>query len=154
MHFEVAFCGHANVRSLHKRTVEVTRDAGLTPSGDCIVGVGASSGCRGIPDDLKSALRDSSSKVNVTLEVNGRSFEIRGRGDPGLELSHPDDIVLRTSGYTCPRTLAVGCDRASDSIPQEIVSDLQKPETVGTMIISVLPGNRRGGAVPPTPDHA
>ena len=137
MHFEVAFRGHPNIRSLHTRTVEITRKPGLTLQGDCIVGVCASSGCLGLPDELKTLLRNSGALVRITIAVGNRTFVIRGRGDPGLDLSHPDDMVIRTSSFVCPRTLAVGCSVASDSLPREMVRDLQSPDAVGTMIISV-----------------
>jgi len=51
--------------------------------------------------------------------------------------SHPTDIVLRKSNYVCPRTLAVNCDKASDSIPRKIVKLLQDPKTKGIFRIKV-----------------
>lgn len=137
MRFEVTFSGHPNVRSLHGNTIEVTRERALTVSGDCIVGVDASSGCDGVPEELKTALRNNSSRVCVELKVEGHTFKIHGRGSSRLALSHPDDMVLRTSGYTCPRTLAVGCDKAADSLPRGMVHALQRRDAVGTMVISV-----------------
>ena len=46
MHFEIPFFGHPNIRSLHGRTIEITREPHLTLQGDCIVGVGGRIGMR------------------------------------------------------------------------------------------------------------
>jgi len=135
--FEISFSGHENIRSLHQKTIEITRDPDLSTRGDCIVGVRASSGCAGIPDRLKERLRDPGSTVRFRIEVAGRAFSFEGRGHPSLELSHPHDIVIRKSGFVCPRTAAVGADAASDSLPREIVRRLQDPDAVGSLTIEV-----------------
>lgn len=135
--FKITFRGHSNVRSQHSRTVEITKDDSLTVQGDCIVGVQASHSCADIPDHIRTKLRSRSTKVQIMLDVNGHKFEINGRGDPGLEITHKSDIVIRTSDYTCPRTLAVGCDAASSDIPKNMVHDLQNKGTIGVMSIFV-----------------
>ena len=124
MIFEVGFRGHPNVRSLHRTTIEVTTEPALTPAGDCIVGVGADCGCDGLPGGLKEALRDGRSRVRITLEAGGLEYEVSGRGDPRLELSHPRDIVIRRSSFACPRTLAVGCDGSASEVPRAMIAAL------------------------------
>ena len=143
------FAGHASVRSNHASTIEVTRDLGLTPGGDCIVGVGASSGCAGLPGALKGALRRPGARVTCTISAGGYEFDVRGRGDPGLALEDPGDIVLRRSGHVCPRTLAVGCDAAARDIPREIVAALRDPAARGSLTVSVdkYVGGAGAGAV-------
>jgi len=137
LRFDVGFFGHESVRALHERTIEVTRARTLTPAGDCVVGVGASCACAGLPDALKARLRDARAVVSVEIAVGGLSFGLRGRGDPALALSDGRDIVLRRSLYACPRTLAVGCDAASDSVPREMVRALREPGARGSMSIEV-----------------
>lgn len=125
MIYAVPFRGHPNIRSTHRTTTEITTDDSLSVRGDCIVGVSAGCGCAGLPGRLKAALRDPDTRVRVTIRVGGREFAITGRGDPGLALEHPTDMVIRKSAFTCPRTLAVGCDAASIDIPREMVMDLR-----------------------------
>ena len=137
MRFEIAFFGHENVRALHEKTIEVTRDGALTPAGDCVVGVGASCACSGLPDALKARLREASAEVRVEIAVDGMAFAVRGRGDPSLALSDTRDIVVRKSSYACPRTLAVRCDAASDSMPREMVRALREAGTRATLSIEV-----------------
>ncbi|ABK77621.1 uncharacterized protein conserved in archaea [Cenarchaeum symbiosum A] len=136
--FEIGFRGHANVRSLHRSTIEITREDELGVAGDCIVGVGADCGCSGLPEQMKQKLRDPGSRVRCTILASGMSHAVTGRGHAGLELSHADDIVVRMSGFVCPRTLAVGCDGASDSVPRKMVRALQDPSCRGTLRIEVL----------------
>lgn len=125
------------MRALHPRTIEVTRSRALTPAGDCVVGVGASCACAGLPEALKARLRDARAVVSVEIAVGGLSFGLRGRGDPALALSDGQDIVLRRSSYACPRTLAVGCDAASDSVPREMVRALRDPGARARLSIEV-----------------
>lgn len=139
MRFEVRFRGHPCVRSTHGSTVEITRGGSLTPAGDCIVGVSASCGCAGLPGPLKEALRDPSSRVRLTLSAGPHEFSFEGRGSPALELSDPRDMVMRTSTHACPRTLAVSCTRASDSVPRAMVAALQKRGARGTLAIEAGP---------------
>ncbi len=134
--YSISFCGHHNVRATHGTTTEITTEKSLTPRGDCIVGVGASSGCAGLPADIKRALRDRNVVVRVDIVVGSRTFTINGRGDPHLTLEHPDDIVIRKSGFVCPRTLAVHCDAAANDMPRDMTECLQKGQG-GVLHLSV-----------------
>jgi len=137
MRFEISFHGHKNVRSLHPKSIEITTDSDLTVNGDCIVGVGASCGCLGIPEKMKKLLQDPQSEVTCTILVGEHSYKITGRGSDKLSLKNPHDIVIRKSNFTCPRTLSIGCDTASDSIPRQMIKALQNPETKGIFRIEV-----------------
>jgi hypothetical protein len=88
-----------------------------------------------LPSELKTKLRDSNSIIKITILVNKEKFIITGRGDEKLTLTHPTDIVIRKSDYTCPRTLAIKCDVGSDSIPRSIIELLKDPKTKGVFII-------------------
>ena len=137
MRFEISFHGHKNVRSLHPKSIEITTDSDLTVKGDCIVGVGASCGCLGITEKMKKLLQDPQSEVTCTILVGEHSYKITGRGSEKLSLKNPHDIVIRKSNFTCPRTLSIGCDTASDSIPRQMIKALQNPETKGIFRIEV-----------------
>ena len=63
MKFEIEFSGHENIRSNHKKTIEITKESHLTLRGDCIVGVNAKSSCADIPEELKNKLRNPDSNV-------------------------------------------------------------------------------------------
>jgi hypothetical protein len=135
--FEIQFSGHENIRSNHKKTIEITKESKLTVRGDCIVGVNASSSCFDLPESFKEKLRDSKSKVQFSIKVAGHEFIVEGQGHPDLLLSHKEDIVIRKSDFISPRTLAVRCDKASDLLPREMVQALQNPKARGTFTIIV-----------------
>jgi len=135
--FEIEFSGHENIRSNHQKTIEITKESHLTPQGDCIVGVNATSSCADLPDDLKNKLKDPNTKVTFSISVGNHKFLINGMGHPDLILTHSDDIVIRKSNFICPRTLAVKCDKASDMLPREMVSLLRNPKTIGIFTIIV-----------------
>ncbi len=137
MKFEIEFSGHENIRSNHQKTIEITKESNLTPQGDCIVGVNATSSCADLPQELKDKLRISDSKVTFSINVGEHEFVLKGKGHPNLILTHSEDIVIRKSGFICPRTLAVNCDKASNLLPREMVSLLQDPKTKGTFTITV-----------------
>lgn len=137
MHFEIPFYGHKNIRSLHQKTIEITTEPDLTLNGDCIIGVGASCGCNDIPEKMKKLLQSSKTNILFTIKVKDFSFKVKGTGHDELVLTHPHDIVIRKSSFVCPRTLATNCDKASDSIPRQMIKILQNPDTKGIFAIDV-----------------
>lgn len=137
MNFEIHFTGHQNIRSLHQKTIEITKESQLTPSGDCIVGVNATHGCASIPETIKKKLRDPNTVIKFTLKIGTSNFSFKGYGHQDLILSHPEDIVIRKSNFICPRTLAINADASSDSIPRSIIKNLQEPNSKGIFKISI-----------------
>jgi len=137
MQFEIQFSGHENIRSNHPKTIEITKETHLTPRGDCIVGVNASSSCADLPSELKDKLRNPDSKIKFSICVGNDEFVLEGIGHPELILTHTEDIVIRKSDFICPRTLAIKCDKASDLLPRTMVSLLQDPKTKGIFTIIV-----------------
>lgn len=137
MRFEIQFSGHENIRSNHQKTIEITKESHLTPSGDCIIGVNATTSCAELPLSLKKKLQNPDSKVTLSIKVGSHEFNVEGKGHENLSLTHLEDIVIRKSDFVCSRTLAVKCDKASDLIPREMITLLQNPKTKGTLTIIV-----------------
>ena len=137
MKIEVPFLGHENILSLHEKTIEVTKDLKLTTNGDCIIGVGSNISCIDLPDKMKKKIQDPKAKISFSIIVNDKKFTINGYGSEKLSLKHTKDIVLRKSAFTCSRTIAINCDKASSDIPRNFVKILQNPNTKGSMIIEV-----------------
>jgi hypothetical protein len=129
--------GHPNVRSRHRTTLMTTRDAGLTTRGDCIVAVRAEKGLSDLDPRLKALIRNGDARITFTIKVDSVEFEARGRGDPRLTLTHPNDIVLRKSSYTCDRTLMILADKAACDIPQSLVEKLKSEKKQVEITITV-----------------
>ena len=137
MKIEIPFQGHKNILSLHQKTIEITKDSELTTNGDCIVGVGADISCMDLPEKMKKKIQNTKTKILFSIEANGKKFTINGYGSEKLSLKHTKDIVLRKSAFTCSRTIAINCDKASSDIPRNFVKILQNPNTKGSMIIEI-----------------
>ncbi len=133
----ILFRGHPMVRSLHPTTIEITTEEHLTENGDCVIGVGAGMGCAQLSGPLKAALRREGSAVTIRVSVGTETFELTAQGDPGLELTHPQDIVIRKSRFLSGRTLAVGASAAAKDIPRSIVARLRNTGMVGALEIEV-----------------
>ena len=138
MKLEIPLTGHKHVLSLHEKTLEITKDDELTPQGDCIVGVNSNISCIDLPEKMKKKIQNPETKIKFTLKVGELSFKVQGYGSEKLTLKHVSDIVLRKSAFTCSRTIAINCDKASSDIPRDFVHLLQNPQTKGKMIIEVL----------------
>ena len=137
MKIEILFSGHKNVMSLHEKTIEITKDRNLTTNGDCIIGVDAAISCIDLPEKMKKNIQNPKSKISFSIEAEGKKFIIHGNGSEKLTLKHVKDMVLRKSAFTCSRTIAINCDKASSDIPRDFVKILQNPETRGKITIDV-----------------
>ena len=137
MKIEIPFKGHKNILSLHKKTIEITKDGKLTVNGDCIVGTNSSLACVDLPEKFKRKIQKPDTKIRFSIVADEYSFTVRGHGSEKLTLKHPNDIVLRKSAFTCSRTIAIMCDKASDDIPRKMVKKLQNPKTAGKLVIEI-----------------
>ena len=82
-------------------------------------------------------IRNPKTKIMFSIMVSDKKFIIQGNGSEKLSLKHPTDIVLRKSAFTCSRTIAINCDKASDDIPRTMIKKLQNPKTNGKLIIEI-----------------
>ena len=137
MKIEIPFSGHKNILSLHKKTIEITKDSKLSVSGDCIVGTNSTIACIDLPERFKKKIQNSDTMIVFTIVTDEHSFSIHGKGSDKLTLKHTSDIVLRKSAFTCSRTIAINCDKASDDIPRTMIKKLQNPKTNGKLIIEI-----------------
>ena len=58
MKIEIPFNGHENILSLHKKTIEITKDSQLTVNGDCIIGVGSNLACIDLKKNTRPKYRN------------------------------------------------------------------------------------------------
>jgi hypothetical protein len=134
---EIQFCGHKNIRSLHSRTIEITKDPNLTLNGDCIIGVSATKSCSDLTSAMKNKIRRNRSIVEIDLIVEPFSIKIHGIGNDNLLLTHLHDIVLRKSNFICDRTLCLSCNVSAIQIPRKMIDLLKDPSKQGLLVIGV-----------------
>jgi len=134
---EIKFFGHENIKCLHSRTIEITKDRYLTPNGDCIIGVNANKACYDFSPRIKDKIACEGSRIQIEIIVEPFAFGIIANGSSDLTLQHSHDIVIRKSKFTCHRTAGVGCNFAALDIPRNMINLLKDPVKSGLMRISV-----------------
>ena len=134
MIFKIQTKGHKNVSSLHKSTFEITKDAEIGPTADCIIGVDMNQSMLNFPLEFKDKIADSNTKIKVILDTENGHDEINGFGHEDLTLTHPTDIVCRTSDYTCSRTLMIGADKAARDLDKKLIEDLKNEKIMEVTI--------------------
>jgi len=127
--------GHPNVTSQHKTTFEITMDAQIGKTADCVVGVSTKVSLDDLPEGILIALKNENQLIRVLLETENAIDEINGYGHPALTLDHPTDIVCRRSDYTCSRTLMIRADKAAFDLKRELVEDLKTGKPLKITII-------------------
>ncbi len=125
MIFKILTRGHENVTSLHKSTFEITKDAEIGPTADCIIGVDMDKTMLNFPSEFKERIANSDTKIKVELKTENGFDEITGWGHEDLTLTHPTDIVIRKSDYVCSRTLMIRADKAARDLDADLIGDLK-----------------------------
>ena len=134
MIFKIKTKGHKNVTSHHKSTFEITKDAEIGPTADCIIGTDMDKSMFDFPDEFKKAIADSNTKIQVILDSENGHDEITGYGHEDLTLTHPTDIVCRTSDFTCSRTLMINSDKAARDLDSALIEDLKNEKSMEVTI--------------------
>ncbi len=138
--FELVCWGHPNVSATHKTTWELTKGNHLTPKGDCIIGVRASSSPLELPRVLKHHIQ-SGGILKITMEVGGYIYSGTAMGHPQLQLTHPEEMVFRTSDFISDRTVGINCSFAAKDIPRKIIDLMKDPTTQMIVRIAWRPLN-------------
>ncbi|MBR0370243.1 MAG: DUF371 domain-containing protein [Methanobrevibacter sp.] len=137
MEFKIKSKGHKNVSSVHKSTFEITKDLEIGPTADCIIGVAMDESMLDFSQEFKDKIADSNTKIAVLLDTPNAHDEIIGYGHEDLTLTHPTDIVCRTSDYTCSRTLMIKSSKAARDLDLDLINDL-KNEQILEVTIKIL----------------
>ncbi|MFC7138443.1 DUF371 domain-containing protein [Halosimplex aquaticum] len=116
--------GHENVTAEHVSTLEFTSDDFLTPAGDCILAIEADR----VPADFSDAFLDAcqahGATITATIEADGHTHEVTGRGHPDFSFENERSHVIRTSDYVDDRTVMVGADGAAADVDRNLVAAL------------------------------
>jgi len=134
MIFKIHTRGHKNVTSHHKSTFEITKDPEIGLSADCIIGVDIDRTMLNFPKEFKDKIADSNTRIVVELETENGHDEITGWGHEDLTLTHPTDIVIRKSDFTCSRTLMIRADKAARDLDRTLIEDLKNEKIMEVTI--------------------
>jgi hypothetical protein len=70
----------------------------------------------------------------VDLKTENGHDEITGFGHEDLTLTHPTDIVIRKSDFTCSRTLMINADKAARDLDEKLIDDLKNEKIMEVTI--------------------
>ena len=119
--------GHPLITGSHRTTFEVTMAKEVSLRGDCVIAVAASKGAQGLPSAFKRLARDTRTQITVILKVDELHEQVVGWGHPHLTLSHAEDLVARTSAFTCPRTIMIRANKAARDLSRSMIRRLHNP---------------------------
>lgn len=91
-------------------------------------------------ENFKKTIARNDTLVRITICVGNRVLEVRTKGHKYLTLEDENDIVVRKSDFICPRTLAIGSDKAANDIPKDMIAMLRR-ENEGLLILSISKQN-------------
>jgi len=120
--------GHENILATHSTTFEITKESQVSKKGDCIIAVSADKGVPDLNPEFRNIMQRDNAKLTITIEAGGAVERIRALGSLKLILTHPSDMVVRKSDYTCSRTLAILADKAACDLPRKFVEKLKNPK--------------------------
>jgi hypothetical protein len=117
--------GHANVKAVHRSTLEFTKDNFLTPRGDCILGISSEKAVSDLNQSVKSLIQ-SGSNVYVVVVVEGAYDIIRAVGSRLLTLSDKNKMIVRKSDFISDSTLAIKANKSAADINRDLVDKLRR----------------------------
>jgi hypothetical protein len=120
--------GHENITSRNRTTLEITKETHLTKRGDCIIAVAADKGAADLSPEFKQNAKNQHARITITIQAGTETERINAHGNPQLTFTHPHDLVIRKSDYTCSRTLAVHADKAAKDLAGTLVQRLRDPK--------------------------
>lgn len=118
--------GHKNVLSLHKNTIEFTKDKELSLRGDCILGVNAS-----FEIDKKKLF--SFKKIKVTIKTPIAKDFFISEVNPNFDDDH--ELVFRKSNFHSKRTIGFYVTKAAFDIDRKIIDYLKDENNFADVII-------------------
>jgi hypothetical protein len=124
MKFEFHCYGHENILSLHRNTIEFTKDTNLTKNGDCIVGVNSDFNYDELIKFVKAA---GNKKISARIIFDGMQdnfcFFIND------SFKDEREIVIRKSDFLSKRTLGVHADKAAKDLDKNLIEKLKSEDS-------------------------
>jgi hypothetical protein len=120
--------GHENIWATHRTTIEITKEAHLSRSGDCIIAVSADKALGDLSSEFKKNLLKDQARITISVEAGGVTETLSAHGSSRLILTHPTDIVVRKSSYICSRTLAIHADKSACELSRDLVKKSKNNE--------------------------
>ena len=132
--------GHPLVLGTHPTTFEVTCENHLTKNGNCIIGIAADKGCRGLSAEFKRVLCQDDAVLVTRLSCDGIFAHVRSQGSSRFTLDHPTDMVWRRSTFVCGRTIGILSDHVAATLPKPLMANLAAGKAMIVTLTVMRPG--------------
>ncbi len=129
MKYEFFAYGHPNVLSIHKMTLEFTKDTKLTKRGDCIVGVNADFEF----EELEKFL--ACKRITLTITAGEITERITAVPNPDFRSNH--EMVIRKTDFFSERTFAIKADKAAIDMDKRLVAEMKKDIRATIMVENI-----------------
>jgi hypothetical protein len=138
---ETIYCrGHPLVISSHPTTFEVTREDHITKNGNCIIGIAADKGCKGLSSEFRRVLSHDDAVLCTRLSCGDVTVEVKSRGSSMFSLDHPTDMVWRRSSFVCGRTIGIMSDHVAAALPEALIANLVAGKEMIVILTAMRPG--------------
>tara|TARA_Y100000034_G_C6850797_1_gene385982 strand:+ start:79 stop:462 length:384 start_codon:yes stop_codon:yes gene_type:complete len=112
--------GHKNILSLHRNTLEFTKDKDITLQGDCIIGVNSNF------KDVSNILKYN--KIKMILETSNYKDEVIF--EINKEFNDNREIVIRKTNFISSRTLGIKSNKAAKDLNKDLIDELKDSKTI------------------------
>jgi len=116
--------GHTNVTGTHRSTFEVTRDAEISASADCIIAVGADKGAASLSEPFKRSAARDDAFITCVIEAGGVKDRVTGWGSNAMTFTVENSMVFRVSDYVCGRTVLIHADKPAARLDRKLIKAL------------------------------
>lgn len=113
--------GHPNILGTHSTTFEFTKEEGLSPKGDCIIGVKSDFELKGLKEFIK-ALKNN--KVTMTISSSKVHETISAEINPDFD--DDSEFVVRKTNFLSKRTFATSSNKAALDLDRSLIGFLKE----------------------------
>ncbi len=118
--------GHRNVTATHRSTFEITVDADISPTADCIIAVCADKGAASLSDAFQKATAKDDAFITAVISCDGHCDTVTGWGSRLMTFTEPRSMVFRVSDYVCGRTVMIYADKPAARLNRDLVRVLSE----------------------------
>ena len=125
MIFNFRAFGHPNITSIHKTTLEFTKDKEFSLKGSCIIGVNSDFEFLKLRKFIKKL---NNGKIKITIELKNKEITEEINAEVHPKFNSENDIVIRKSEFINRRTFAIKADKSSIDLNRVFVDYLRNSE--------------------------
>lgn len=127
--------------AMHRTTFEVTRDAAITETADCIIAVCADRAAATLSLEFREAASRDDALIMAEITCGGCSDTVQGWGSSRMTFSDAHSMVFRVSDFVCGRTVMINADKPASRLSRALIEQLASGNEV-IMTMRVGTGRR------------